>query len=229
MKLNLFFTVVLSVYLGASLTTNLQAQTKRTQPTSKPVTTQTATTDDGRKVTLKSNKTWEYAAEDSTVTETQGATQPKVKPNSVLSIETGLVFKSGDVKPLARTEFHILDESLANILRNAGLKPPKSYGETGEADRDYVSAFAFASKYNSNPTYQEFYPRAIEALKPHIVQSVTTDFSGKAKFAPVAAGTYYIMGLGSTPRGFVIWNLKIDLKAGENPVVLDQNNADIAL
>ncbi|MDQ3219604.1 MAG: hypothetical protein M3Q26_02505 [Acidobacteriota bacterium] len=66
-------------------------------------------------------------------------------------------------------------------------------------------------------------------MKPHIVQSVTTDFSGKAKFAAVAAGTYYLMGFGSTPRGFVIWNLKVALKAGETPIILDQNNADVAL
>src|SRR5688500_7274557 len=182
MKPTLFLTVVFSVCLGATLTTTVQAQAKRTQPNSKPVTTQTATTEDGRKVILKSNKTWAYAVGDSSPDEKQEVTRSVSKANSILSIETGLVFKSGDVKPLARTEFHILDDSLANILRNAGLKPPKSYGETGEADRDYVSAFAFASKYSSDPTYQEFYPRAIEALKPHIVQSVTTDFSGKARF-----------------------------------------------
>jgi len=55
------------------------------------------------------------------------------------------------------------------------------------------------------------------------------NFAGKAKFAPVAAGTYYILGVGSTPKGFVIWNLKVEVKAGEMPVVLDQNNAEIAL
>lgn len=228
MKFTLFLIVVVTTFLGASLTTDAQAQTKK-RTTPQPVTTQTATTDDGRKVVLKSNGTWQYDKEDSTVAETTTSSRPKGRANGIVLIETGLVFKSGDVKPLARTEFHLLDDSLANILRNAGLKPVKDYGSEDESDRSYVSSFAFATKYGAVSRGDDFYPRALEALKPHTVQSITTDFSGKAKFPAVPAGTYYILGIGSTPKGFVIWNLKVDIKAGETSVVLDQNNAEIAL
>ena len=86
-------------------------------------------------------------------------------------------------------------------------------------------------------------------MKPHIVQSTKTDFSGKANFKPVAAGTYYLMGLvrrqyayvreigqGEYPKtdsgqrrgttsGRLDWNVKIDLKPGQNFVTLDQDNA----
>jgi hypothetical protein len=77
--------------------------------------------------------------------------------------------------------------------------------------------------------YKEFGPAAETALKPHIVQTVTTGFDGKATFEAVAAGTYYLMGMSSTPKGYVIWNLKVELKAGKNSVTLDQNNAVTAV
>lgn len=230
MKIPLVLFSVMTVFFVVLLTANVQAQNKpRSRVSAPPVTTQTATTADGRKVILRSNKTWEYDTDTNPSSPgTTTSARTSVRANSVVSIETGLVFKSGDVKPLARTTFHLLDESLPTILRNAGLKPARDYGE-GESDRDYVSSFAFASKYPDQSPYTEFYPKALEALKPHVVQTVTTDFAGKAKFSPVAAGTYYILGVGSTPKGFVIWNLKIDAKSGEVPIILDQNNAEIAL
>jgi hypothetical protein len=67
------------------------------------------------------------------------------------------------------------------------------------------------------------------AIKPHIVQSITTDLTGKGTFERVAAGTYYLMGVMKTPRGHATWNLKVDLKPGNNSVTLDQNNAVTAV
>ena len=64
------------------------------------------------------------------------------------------------------------------------------------------------------------------ALTPHILQTITTDFGGKASFQPVATGTYYLMGVTETPSGgWAVWNLRVDLKPGQNSVTLDQNNA----
>lgn len=234
MKFTLFLIVAMTTFLGASLPIDVQGQTKK-RATPPPVTTQKATTEDGRKVVLKSNGTWQYDKETVIVADKTPVVSPPVvlppveQANSIVLLETGLVFKSGDVKPLARTEFHLLDDSLPNILRNAGIKPPNNLESTGDANSDYITAFAFATKYSSNSSYREFYPSALQAIKPHIVQSVTTDFGGKAKFSPVKSGTYYLIGFSATPRGVVGWNLKVDLKAGDNSVVLDQNNADIAL
>jgi len=142
-----------------------------------------------------------------------------------LSLEAGLVFRSGDIKPVARTTFYLLDDNLAKILREAGLQPPGRIGSSsGDPDTNMVFGFASATKYSSLPDYQAFLPAAMAALKPHILQSVTTDFSGKASFAPIASGTYYLMGVSQTPRGFAVWNLKVDINSSQS-VTLDQNNA----
>jgi hypothetical protein len=44
------------------------------------------------------------------------------RPKSVLSIETGLVYKSGDAKPVARNEFYLLEEDAEKILREAKVE-----------------------------------------------------------------------------------------------------------
>src|SRR5437899_5978511 len=77
----------------------------------KPVTTQTATTEDGKSVVLSSDSTWKYASEtrEAETSSPDASTRPKGRANSVLSFETGLVFKSGDVKPVARATFYLLD------------------------------------------------------------------------------------------------------------------------
>lgn len=228
MKLKLFLIVMITTFLGASLTTEVQAQTKK-RTTPQTVTTQTATTDGGRKVILKSNGTWQYDKEDSTVAETTKSSRPKGRANSTLSFETGLVFKSGDVKPVARTTFYLLDDNLAKILRDAGLQAPRSYSSDVTSDEALVDAYASSIKYSILPEFKDFFPAATTALKPHITQTVTTDFGGKATFEPVAAGTYYLMGVSETPKGYVVWNLKVELKAGKNSVTLDQNNAVTAI
>lgn len=56
---------------------------------------QVATTKDGRKVILKSDGTWRYVDHP---TGEKSAT-------ANLSFDTGVVFKSGDVKPIARATF----------------------------------------------------------------------------------------------------------------------------
>ena len=67
----------------------------------------------------------------------------------------------------------------------------------------------------------------MEAMRPHIVATVTTDFNGKGQFSAVPAGTYYLMGIGQLYKQVVLWNLKVDLNAGQNSVTLDQNNASV--
>jgi hypothetical protein len=223
--------MMLCVFACSAMFVQAQVKSKPKVP-AKPITTQLATTEDGKAVVLSSNGTWKYSPEDSdTGTSTPDAsTRPKGRANSVLSFETGLVFKSGDVKPVARATFHLLDDSLGNILRTAGLSAPRNYGGgSGNTDEDLVNAYASSIKYSILDGYKEFGPAAATAVRPHIIQTITTGFDGKATFEAVAAGTYYLMGMSETPKGYVIWNLKVDLKAGKNTVTLDQNNAVTAI
>lgn len=226
------FAVVALLLFPCSANLHAQTRNRNRAPVarpSQPVSTQTAITKDGRTVILKSDGTWEYTSDPPNPTTPSPSAPLPSEQNSVLSLEAGLVYKSGDTKPVARTTFYLLDDELGKILREAGLQPEASHQRIyNDVDRALVSTFASSIKFRILPQYQAFYPAAMEALKPHIIQSVTTDFGGKASFEPVPPKVYYLMGFNETPRGYAIWNLKVDLKPGQNSVTLDQNNAAYA-
>ena len=173
---------------------------------------QTATTKDGKTVILNSDGTWKYA---------ESSAAPA---QSTLSIEAALIYRSGDVKPVARTEFKLLDKSLSSILREAGLQPDSRISSLmgGSSDDKLLNTYSWAVTMSG---LDDFATRASEAIKSHVIQTVVTDFTGKAAFSPVKPGTYYIVGTIRPPNSHVTWNVETDLKPGESKVILDPNNA----
>lgn len=169
--------------------------------------------------------------------------QPKIEAveqaNKVIFVEAGLVYKSGDIKPVARSEFYLLDDSLVEIFKNANIKYPMDADETVPNFHELiypkliVEAFglihASIGKFTSDSAqvrkFRDFHANALAAIEPHIIQQATTGFSGKAKFESIKTGTYYLMGVYKTPRGVAVWNSRIDAKNAETTVVLDQDNA----
>ena len=154
-----------------------------------------------------------------------------------LSIEAGLIYASGDVKPVARTNFLLLNREPGIILKDAGIKYP-SAGNTPEPFLEELNnpksllvalnGSMVGSRYG-NPQFLE---KARLALKPHIVQSVTTDFSGKAVFSSIPAGTYYLYGVYRSPGdpsslGYFphYWNMEVTISKDPVSLVLDNNNA----
>ena len=184
---------------------------------------QTAVTTDGRTVVLKADGTWEYA-------KSPGSGSGTRHTMSTISIEAGLVYQSGDVKPVARTTFYLMDNQTSNILRDANVKPQATTSlgsagiEAGTPEFTFGVDLAHGAKDSPNEE-PGFFGAAMEAIRPHIIQTVTTAFSGKASFKPVPTKTYYIMGAKATPNGFAMWDLRVDLKPGQNSIILDQNNA----
>jgi hypothetical protein len=146
--------------------------------------------------------------------------EQKTASNS-LSFETGVVFKSGDVKPVARATFYLLDESLEKLLMDVNFQ---IYGGT-----DVMSGFAL--KYVSREleilrgSKSTIFDDTMLKLKPHILTSTTTDFNGKGQFTDLAEGVYYIMHVSEIGRSVILWNLRVEVKPGQNSVTLDQNNA----
>ena len=206
--------------------TILSQTQRRPRPPAKPApekpTSQMGTTDDGKRVELLSDGTWKYSSEPAPTP--TPAPRPTGPVTSVLSLEAGLVFQSGDIKPVARTEFHLLDASLTQILRDAGVQPRP--GDRDTSDRGIVFSYGLARKFGTD---QNFPAGVQEAVNKHIVATTTTGFDGKAKFNAVPQGTYYVFAMASTPKGFVIWNVKVELTEAEASVTLDQNNAVIAI
>lgn len=151
-----------------------------------------------------------------------------------LSVEAGLVYKSNDVKPVARTEFYLLDDDLETILKNAKIKQVPVF--VSLTPLQHFTAMQRAKKVDSsqggiNPSAELLTAIAEtdNAIKPHIVATITTDFNGKGQFENVKPGKYYLMGSAGTFEQAIIWNLPIEIKVGEQSVTLDNKNSALIL
>lgn len=201
------------------LATSGSAQVNKSKIKSKSqaVTTQTAVTKDGRTVLLKSDGTWEYSADKT------------VQNAGSIEIKAALVYRSGDVKPVARAQFYLLDADLIAILRGAGLKAVGLEAESrGDNDDTLLFSYGLALKYPTNDDYVAFYPKATEAVKSHIKYTGISDFEGRLTFENIEAGSYFIFCHTVTQKGFVLWSLPVQIRDGKVQIILDQNNAKFA-
>jgi hypothetical protein len=155
---------------------------------------------------------------------------PAANPSSsTLSVEAALVFRSGDVRPFARKKLYLLKTHPGKALQDANVRETSSRNTMDVSDPDRMATrLGMAMVYSSLPEEQKFLEAALIALTPHIVEVVTTDFSGKALFAAAQPGSYFLLAASETPRGMVFWNLPVELKPGQNSITLDQNNAAYA-
>jgi hypothetical protein len=147
---------------------------------------------------------------------------PTPTPLSTLSIEVGLIYDNGDVKPVARTTFFLLDEDLRIIL--------KPFDETpGTLGSEMDSLLSTSASSMVEKSYQEKakakYSKIKSAVESHIIATVTTDFTGKGKLESLTPGTRFVYGEFRVGQERVAWNLKVELKAGANTALtLDNNN-----
>ena len=142
--------------------------------------------------------------------------EPVAPSTGTLAIEAGIIYKAGGNQPVGRTEFRLLDSDLESLISAAGLR----------ADRgiDLVSTWGIKRRYSPDAILLQIE----ESIRKHTIQSVTTDFNGKAQFENIQPGKYFVYGLTETRRGFAIWSVPIEIKAGQNSLLLDQNNAATA-
>jgi hypothetical protein len=77
---------------------------------------------------------------------------------------------------------------------------------------------------NLTPLICASYAKAMNVLKSKAIKSFMTDFQGKAKIEDLIAGTYYVCGVCEMGRETGVWNVRIDLKPGENSLMLDNKN-----
>jgi hypothetical protein len=66
---------------------------------------------------------------------------------------------------------------------------------------------------------------AANAINAASVTGVRTDAAGKAAFPGVAPGTYYLMGSALTGGQMLLWDIKVELRAGANTILLNERNA----
>jgi len=157
------------------------------------------------------------------------STLPVAQGQSVLSIRATVSLKPGYPQAVARTTFHLVDNSLGTILKSAGLtiKGRDGQDKLAQTEDDYAIWFGFAANNLRMLPIGDFYEKAMGTLKPHILQTVISDFDGKARFAPVKMGAYYLLGVARTPKGFAVWQLKAPLDAANVNLTLDERNAAV--
>jgi len=183
-------------------------------PTPKiPIIEIDATTKDGKAVILRSDGTWQF-------NENAAALTPQPEKQASLEIEGAIIFKNGDIVPIARSPIALLNESAVTLIKNAGIK--EYNGKT--SDFDILTAFVFAN-IRGNAVVNDI----ANSIKAHVIYNTETDFNGKASFTKLTPGKYYLFAATEARKSQAIWNLLIEIKAGERlKVVLDQNNAALA-
>lgn len=126
-----------------------------------------------------------------------------------LTVTSGFAGKPGD--PIAKRGIVLLRESFDTILRRAG---------------DSISGWAFICRMASqSPDMAAACQRGVNMVVPHQSGIVLVDANGKASFATVPSGTYYVFTHGVYNGRHMIWNTRITLKPGANSIVLDAANA----
>jgi hypothetical protein len=213
----------------------VNAQVKpRSKAPVKTVTTQTATTEDGKRVILRSNGTWAYDTSANTTgtltaqpkeTSKAGTKTVSVKTGRI-DLEAGLIFNSGDVKPVGRATFYLLKEDASKIILtqphlDAHNQDIGRFGRTETLDKWSMYGAVLYIDGSLSPTFALAVKTALDAAS---VGQTTTGFDGKATFQDVPVGDYFLFGYYTIGKQTTYWNLPVTVKAGANKVVLDNNN-----
>jgi hypothetical protein len=155
---------------------------------------------------------------------------------------TELLKESGN---FSNTTLYLLDDDALNILQRAGIGAgllgspyaTMAFVDSGTQVADFPGISAIASIFGNSEMLAEFkqmaqadYDCAMNAVRAHSVAETTTDTNARATFPVVPAGTYYLFGrfyrLQKPVRaGGMFWNMKINVKPGQNVIRLSVENA----
>jgi hypothetical protein len=118
--------------------------------------------------------------------------------------------------PLVGTTFFLYRDSLANVLRKAGASVATG-ATAGEAFRTMVMSCQPPADCSAMAA----------AMEPLIAGRAVIDRAGRgAMTPPVPPGRYYVSGFARSRDSVLVWDIKVDLKPGDNSVVLEQSNAE---
>jgi hypothetical protein len=73
--------------------------------------------------------------------------------------------------------------------------------------------------------FGDYAPSCLAEIKKQSIKTTNTDLQGKAKFEGLQKKRYYIFSATETRSGFCIWDLPVEIKEGQQSIILDQSNA----
>lgn len=140
-----------------------------------------------------------------------GAMSSNLGQTAVLTIVPGFAAESGVPNPVGNHGFYLLKDSPETTFEKGGFRAP--------AGTAILKAMNTACEQKSNECRT-----AISAIIGNSATAVKTDADGKATLPAVAPGSYHLFGIGKYQGKPLVWDVKVDIKAGANSVTLDQRN-----
>jgi hypothetical protein len=132
--------------------------------------------------------------------------------NAVLSLQSGLPTPAGGANPLGGRGFYLLKGGAESALSAAGVRAP--------AGTSAANALATTCGTREGECRQ-----ALMGIIKQAIGVLTADGTGRGQFPGVAPGTYTVFGMAVAGDQGLLWLRSIELKAGTNPLVLDQRSA----
>ena len=137
------------------------------------------------------------------------------EPTAVLLVSNGFQDPRA-VKALTGMPLYLLNDSFARLLQKKKLLdgPP---GATAKATplRTWATSCLTGSPVCQGMLYE---------VQGNIVGASKMDATGRASFAAVPPGSYYVLALTADNRQPIVWDLRVDLKPGENSIAIGQQN-----
>jgi hypothetical protein len=131
---------------------------------------------------------------------------------AVLTILSGFPNEAGRPNPLGSQRYTLLRDDFSTVVAKSGVAVPP--GMTAAV------AYGLACGIGT-PDCQKIQV----SIEAESASAATADGLGKAVFPGVPPGSYFLMMSAVYNNQPLLWNLKVDLKAGQNSVTLDQRNA----
>jgi hypothetical protein len=151
-----------------------------------------------------------------TVAPTSSAARAAVSHGSaasaLLTVAAGVSVPPGGYLPAAGANVFITTRSANTALAGAGFTAP--------AAGTPVNAWVRASQASPDAFRQ-----GVTAMTANPIGVARTDANGRVELPPVPPGHYYVFGFVRLARQPLLWSVPVDLKAGSNTLVLDQQNA----
>jgi len=133
-------------------------------------------------------------------------------PTAVLAIVSGFPQEAAKPNPVGNHGFYLLKDPVNTALTKGGFQPP--------AGMSPISGMNAACA-NQTPECQ----KAVAAIIADSATAVKSGPDGKAVFPAVVPGIYYVFGMGQHQGKPLLWNVRVQIKAGDNSVTLDDRNA----
>ncbi len=133
---------------------------------------------------------------------------------AVLVVTSNFPASAGAPNPAGNHGFYLLKDSVETAFAKGGFRAP--------GGQHPVKAM--------NSVCEKKLPECQTAVMAIIANSATaikTDADGKVTLPAVAPGTYFLFGIGKFEGKPLVWNVKVQMKAGQNSVSLGRENGTL--